>query len=165
MDRDTTALREAFRLAERSVEHGDYPFAALLLDAGGRTLVSSEQRISRTGNWLGHAELLLLEDAASRWSREALAGATVYSSTEPCPMCTGAIAWSVNRLVFGLSQAEMYRRFTCDALPAPRFVEAWDCRKVLDRLAPPMEVIGPMLEDEAAQAHAIWMDRWVPGWR
>jgi len=153
---DAARLREAFRLAEQSVAHGDYGFGALLVGADGQVLLGTEQTVVRTGDWLGHAELVLLHEAAARWTRAELAGATIYSSTEPCPMCTGAIGWSLNRLVFGLSQAEMYRRFTV-AGSSPRFVEPWSCRRLLEQVAPPMEVVGPLLEDEAAVAHERWM--------
>jgi tRNA(adenine34) deaminase len=152
-------LRYAFLLAERSVELGDYAFGAALVVGDGDLLVESLQDVERSGDWLAHAELSLLHDAARRWTRTELATATLYSSTEPCPMCTGAVAWSVNRLVYGLSQAEMYRRFAMEDAP-PRFVEPWDCRSILEHLAPPMEVIGPLLEDEGAVAHAMWLERY-----
>jgi tRNA(Arg) A34 adenosine deaminase TadA len=150
-------LRQAFRVAESSVEHGDYAFGAVLVDADGTLLLTSEQQLVRTGNWLGHAELVLLETAAQRWTREHLASATIYSSTEPCPMCTGAIGWSLRRLVFGLSQARMYGWWNTEGLPPPRFVEPWNCRVLLGHVHPAMEVVGPLLEDEAAVAHERWM--------
>jgi tRNA(adenine34) deaminase len=157
---DERWLRRAIELAEQSVAAGDYAFGSLIVDGDGAVLVESMQTLARSGNWLAHAEMNVLQESARRWKREDLARATLYTSTEPCPMCTGAIGWSVNRLVFGLSQAEMYRRYGAEAAP-PRFIDPWNCRVLLDRLEPPMEVIGPLLEEEAAGPHLKWMERWL----
>ena len=162
MPDDVRWLRYAFRLAEQSVAAGDYAFGAVLVSADDELLAESGERIAETGDWLAHAEVLVLRQAATRWTREQLKGATLYSSTEPCPMCTGAIGWSLNRLVYGLSQAEMYRRFPDPAFP-PRFVEPWACHTLLDHTAPPMEVVGPLLEDEGSVAHALWAGKHATG--
>ena len=125
-------------------------------------MAEAQQTVERSGDWLAHAEMNVLQGASGRWTREELAGATLYTSTEPCPMCTGAIGWSLNRLVYGLSQAAMYRLFPMEEAP-PRFVEPWECRRLLERLHPPMEVVGPLLEEEAARPHEAWLERWLRG--
>jgi hypothetical protein len=50
----------------------------------------------------------------------------------------------------------MYRRFVVPG-ETPRFVEPWNCRKLLEHVHPTMEIVGPLLEDEAAREHALWM--------
>ena len=161
MPDDERWLRYAIELSRRAVEAGDTAFGAVLVDADGTVLVEAMQTVVRSGNWLEHAEMNALQEAARRWTRLELAGATLYSSTEPCPMCTGALGWSLNRLVYGLSQAEMYRVFLADS--PPRFVDPWNCRGLLERLRSPMEVVGPMLEAEAAEPHRLWIERWRSG--
>jgi tRNA(Arg) A34 adenosine deaminase TadA len=145
---DERWLRRAIWLAENS---GDQPFGAVLVGPDGTAWLESGQTVESRGERLGHAELNVLLEAGQRWTLAESAACTLYSSTEPCPMCTGAIAWSVNRLTYGLSQARMYELWPADV--RPRFSEPWSCRTLLERLHPPMEVIGPMLEDEAAVAH------------
>jgi tRNA(Arg) A34 adenosine deaminase TadA len=157
MPDDVRWLRYALQLALESVEAGDYAFGAALVTQDDQLLLSARQTVAVPGTRLGHAELNVLLEAQSPFSREQIAGCTLYSSTEPCPMCSGAIGWSVNRLVFGLSQKRMYELFR--GTSPPRFRTAWDCRTVLDDLEPPMEVVGPLLEDEAAMAHAEWARR------
>ena len=156
MSDDERWLRQAIRLADESVRDGDYSFGCVIVRANGEVLAEGRQTVARSGDWLAHAEMNALKAVSARMGRANIADATLYTSTEPCPMCTGAIGWSVNRLVYGLSQAEMYRRFVVPG-ETPRFVEPWNCRKLLEHVHPPMEIVGPLLEDEAAREHALWM--------
>lgn len=158
---DLRWLRHALRLAEGSVDAGDFPFGAVLV-SDDRVLLEGRETVATERERLGHAELNVLVEAGKRWPLTELSTFTLYSSTEPCPMCTGAVAWSVNRLVYGISQARMYELFPVEG-ESPRFARAWDCRRLLDHLAPPMEVLGPLLEEEAAVAHRKWMARWHGG--
>ena len=153
---DERWLRRAIELAEKSVDSGDQPFGAVLVGPDGTPWLESGQTVESRRERLGHAELNVLIEAGRRWTRAELAECTLYSSTEPCPMCTGAIAWSVNRLVYGLSQARMYELWPSDT--PPRFIEPWSCRTLLERLHVPMEVIGPMLEGDAGAAHGRWIE-------
>ncbi|MEO1302632.1 MAG: nucleoside deaminase [Myxococcota bacterium] len=51
---------------------------------------------------LGHAELIVIREAASRLGRWRLWGCTLVVTLEPCPMCAGAIVNArVDGLVFG----------------------------------------------------------------
>jgi tRNA(Arg) A34 adenosine deaminase TadA len=162
MNDDLRWLRYAISLARRAVTEGDTAFGTVIVDAAGNLLVEAVQTVERSGNWLAHAEMNALQEAASRFTRDELRSATLYTSAEPCPMCTGAIGWSMSRMVYGLSQAEMYRVFLVAKSP-PRFIEPWSCRGVLEHMNPPMEVLGPLLEDEAAEPHRLWIARWLRG--
>jgi tRNA(Arg) A34 adenosine deaminase TadA len=159
-DGDIRWLRHALALAERAVDLGDAAFGAVLVGGDGAMLVEGMQTAVRTSEWLRHAEMNVLREASWRWNRVELADATLYSSTEPCLMCAGATAWSLSRLVYGLSQTAMNDLYAVSGFP-PRFASPWDCRVLLGGTAPPMEVIGPLLEDEAAAAHERWLERWA----
>lgn len=51
----------------------------------------------------GHAELNLVRRASMRFEVETLEGVTLYTSTEPCAMCSSAIYWSgIGRVVYAL---------------------------------------------------------------
>lgn len=162
MPDDERWLRRAIRLADESVRDGDYSFGAVIVRADGEVLAEGRQTVVRSGNWLAHAEMNALHAISARMGRADMADATLYTSTEPCPMCSGAIGWSMNRLVYGLTQAEMYRRFVVLG-ETPRFIEPWACRKLLEHVRPPMEIVGPLLEDEAAESHRLWMLLHPPG--
>jgi tRNA(Arg) A34 adenosine deaminase TadA len=68
-------------------------------------------------------------------------------------MCSGAIFWSnIQRVVFGLSQAGLYAITGGgeDELLLP-------CREVLSRGNKPIEVVGPLMEQQAREVHiSFW---------
>ena len=142
-------LRRAIDIARRAREHGNHPFGALLADEQGNVLLEAENTVVTDRDCTGHAELNLMRLASRQYSFEALTHCTLYTSTEPCPMCTGSIFWGgVGRVVYALSEDGLYS-MTGDSphkLPV-------GCREVLARGARPIEVLGPALEAEARSVH------------
>ena len=89
--------------------------------------------------------------ASTRFERVELATATLYTSTEPCAMCAGAIYWGgVSRVVFGLSERGLLA-LTGDDPENPTF--DLPCREVFAHGQRPVEVVGPLPEDEARALH------------
>ena len=150
-------MRRALGLARLARDHGNHPFGALLTDAAGQVLLEAENTVVTGSDCTGHAELNLVRRASPSLGRDALAAATLYTSTEPCAMCAGAIYWAgVSRVVFGLRESELPALTGTDprnpTLTLP-------CREVFGRGQRPIEVIGPVLEDEARAVHAgFWVN-------
>ena len=142
-------LRTAIDLARSAREHGNHPFGALLADREGRILVEAENTVVTGSDCTGHAETNLMRLATRQYSPEQLAGCTLYTSTEPCPMCSGSIFWGgVGRIVYALSEEGLYA-MTGDSphkLPV-------GCREILAHGARTIEVLGPALEEEAIEVH------------
>jgi len=155
---DLSHLRRAIDLARMAREHGNHPFGALLVGAQGELLLEAENSVLTDQDCTAHAELNLVRLASRRYDMATLAGSTLYSSTEPCAMCAGAIHWSgIGRLVYALSEERLYRLTGDD--PADRPLKL-PCRKVLARCARQIEVCGPALEAEAEQVHyGFWRPR------
>jgi tRNA(Arg) A34 adenosine deaminase TadA len=84
-----------------------------------------------------------------------LAGCTLYSSAEPCAMCAGAIYWTgIGRVVYGLSERRL-KIITGNHAENPTL--DLPCRTVFAAGQRSVEVIGPLLEDEAAALHdGVW---------
>ncbi|MEH2595881.1 tRNA(Arg) A34 adenosine deaminase TadA [Bradyrhizobium sp. AZCC 1577] len=80
---------------------------------------------------------------------------TLYSSAEPCAMCAGAIYWAgIGRVVYGLSELRL-RRLTGNHPENPTL--DLPCREVFGSGQRATEVVGPLLEDEAAAVHdGVW---------
>ena len=149
--RDETYLRRSFDSARRAMANGNHPFGAVLVDAGGKLLLEAENAFMPSHDGTAHAERLLCTEAATTLPADVLAGSTLYSSAEPCAMCAGAIYWvGIGRLVFGLGEARL--KAITGAHPENPTLDL-PCRDVFAAGQKQIEVIGPMLEDEAAELH------------
>lgn len=132
---DLPLLRRAIALAAEARAAGNPPFGSLLVGSDG-TVLAEERNTSITEQDItAHPELKLARWAARELDRATASGATMYTSCEPCGMCTGAIERSgLGRLVFAMSGAQL------GTLKAPT--------------SPPTSVPvpqdGPLLSDEAA---------------
>jgi tRNA(Arg) A34 adenosine deaminase TadA len=150
-ERDEHFLRHSFEVARRAAAHGNHPFGAILVDQDRRILIEMENGYMPSHDATAHAERLLATQACTMLRREVLRHATLYSSAEPCAMCAGAIYWAgIGRLVYGLSERRL-RLITGNHPENPTL--DLPCRNVLESGQRPTEVVGPMLEDEAAAVH------------
>jgi tRNA(Arg) A34 adenosine deaminase TadA len=151
MHTDLYLLRRALEVARRSRSNGNHPFGAILSDAAGNILLEAENSVSSEHDCTGHAELNLMRRASQKFDRDFLATCSLYTSTEPCAMCSGAIYWgNVRRVVFALSEARLLQITGND--PANPTMHL-PCREVLSKGQSPIEVVGPLIEDEAAKVH------------
>jgi tRNA(Arg) A34 adenosine deaminase TadA len=99
----------------------------------------------------GHAERLLATQVSRTLDPGTLARCSLYSSAEPCAMCAGAIYWvGIGRVVFGLSERRL-QKITGSHAENPTL--DLPCRTVFAAGRRSIEVIGPLLEEEAAALH------------
>jgi len=95
-------LRRAIELARLAREHGNHPFGALLVDAKGNVVLEAENTVRTDKDVTAHAETNLMRLATARFDRDFLGRCTLYTSTEPCAMCAGALVHArIKRLVYG----------------------------------------------------------------
>lgn len=97
-------LRQANKVAQKSMDAGNHPFGAVLVDADNVTVVMEQGNISS----VAHAESTLAQRAAAKYSPAQLWSMTLYSTAEPCVMCAGTQYWAnIGRLVFGMSERQL----------------------------------------------------------
>jgi tRNA(Arg) A34 adenosine deaminase TadA len=142
-------LRLAFAIAKQAGEHGDHPFGCILVGPDGGVLLEQGNAFSAEGrDMTAHAERMMATRASKAYPSEFLAGCTLYSSAEPCAMCAGAIYWAnIGRVVYGQSEGAL-KEATGDHPENPTL--DLPCRAVFAAGQRAVDVIGPMLEDEAA---------------
>jgi len=101
-------LRRAIALAAAARESGNPPFGSILVGADG-SIVAEDNNTSITDNDISaHPELKLAKWAARELSPEDAAKTTMYTSCQPCGMCTGAIERSgLGRVVYALSGEQL----------------------------------------------------------
>ncbi|HZX03183.1 nucleoside deaminase [Kribbella sp.] len=101
-------LRRAIALAAASREAGDPPFGSLLVGPDGTVLAEDHNTTISEGNLSYHPELKLAVWAAQHLTPDVAAGTTMYTSCQPCEMCTGALARSgLGKVVFALSGEQL----------------------------------------------------------
>jgi tRNA(Arg) A34 adenosine deaminase TadA len=151
MPDDLAPLRRAIALSAESRAAGQHPFAAVLTDASGKVLMEATNGFHPHGDGTAHAERLLATRACIELPPEVRATATLHSSAEPCAMCSGAIYWAgIGRVVYGLSESRLKAMIG----PHPEnLTMALPCRSVFAAGQRRIEVVGPLLEDEAAAPH------------
>ena len=151
-------LRRAFAIAAAAAEAGSHPFGAILVGGDGRVLMEQGNAYLPDHDMTGHAERVLATRASRRFPPAELVDATLYSSAEPCAMCAGAAYWAgIGRIVYGLSESAL-RQITGNHPENPTL--DLPCRVVLESGQRAVDVIGPMLEDEAAELHrSFWASR------
>ncbi len=146
---DVALLRRAFSVAARATAQGNHPFGAILAGPDGAILMEQENGYMPNRDMTAHAERVLMTRAGTAYPPEFLRNCTIYSSAEPCAMCAGAIYWAgIGRVVYGQSEKGLKERTGAHAenptLDLP-------CRLVFEAGQRPTEVVGPLLEEEAAQ--------------
>lgn len=150
---DLAMLRKTIALSREAKQDGRHPFAALVADSAGAVITTrGNNSLPPEGDPTQHAELTVAADAATKLTAEPLATATLYTSAEPCVMCTGAIYWcGIGRIVYALSETRLLS-LTGDDPENPTM--SLPCREVIAHGQRNIEVVGPLLEDEAAEPHA-----------
>ncbi|MEU8222385.1 nucleoside deaminase [Kribbella sp. NPDC048915] len=101
---DEDFLRRAIALAAKAREGGDPPFGSLLVGPDGAVVAEAHNTTITENNISFHPELKLAVWAAQNLSPEVASGTTMYTSCQPCPMCSGALARSgLGKVVYALS--------------------------------------------------------------
>jgi tRNA(Arg) A34 adenosine deaminase TadA len=99
----------ALREAEKGVAEGNKPVGALIV-LDGVVIGTGRNTVDRERDPTNHAEIVAIRAACRTQKSETLAGATLYSTMEPCPMCLWALHIAgINQLVLGGRHASMQR--------------------------------------------------------
>jgi len=128
-------------LAIDEARRADYPFGAVIARDG--KVIARGRNLGRTDrDPTAHGEMVAIRRCLAEHGPDALRGATLYTSGEPCAMCMGAILWChIGRLVFAASTAQLATRIdqimltAADVAAKATFV--------------PIQITGGVLADEA----------------
>ena len=135
-------LARAIDIARQARVNGNHPFGALLADADAGVVLTAENTVVTESDPTGHAETNLVRLAGRGYSATELAALTLYSSAEPCAMCSGAIYWSgIGAVVYALAETALYEIIGDDP-KNPTLV--LPCRTVFAAGQRPITVRGPV---------------------
>jgi tRNA(Arg) A34 adenosine deaminase TadA len=144
-------LRRAIELAAKSRQEGNHPFGAILVGPDGEILLEAMNSFGVDRDGTGHAERNLMTEASIKHGFEYLHCCTMYTSAEPCAMCAGAAYWAgIGRIVYGMAEKALKDLIG----PNPENLTMdLPCRTVLAAGQRPVDIIGPLLDEEAAEVH------------
>lgn len=138
-------IRHSLELAQQAKYKGNEPFGACLVQ-DGRIILSAENTINTESDPTGHAETNLVRKAGRLFPASAIEESILYTSTEPCAMCAGAMYWAgIKTIVFGCSNEKLTE------IAGPGL--SMSCREVFAQGTREIEVVGPVIEDEATKVH------------
>lgn len=105
--KDEKFMKLAIELSQKAVEHGNEPFGAVLAK-DGNVVYTNENQIYTMHDPSFHGEAGLIRRFCAETGITDLSEYTMYSSCEPCFMCSGAMVWvRLGRLVYGASNIDL----------------------------------------------------------
>ncbi len=100
-DLSAQLMAQALNLAREALASGDHPYGSVIV--GAHAVLGERNRVVSTSDPTAHSEAMAIRSAARVWGLAGLAGSTLVTTYEPCPMCLGAILEAgVKRLVMGV---------------------------------------------------------------
>lgn len=106
---DADYMDVALSQAHEAFARGDWPVGSVIV-RDDAILASGQNRQNTERDVTWHAEFEAMRRVTRERGFETLAGATVYSTMEPCPMCAGAMKLArIARLVLGTRHATLQR--------------------------------------------------------
>ncbi len=116
------------------------PFgAAIVHSSSGEMLLRALNAVAKEFDPSSHAEVRAIRLATKKLKNTSLAGYTLYTTCEPCPMCMSAALWAgLDRVVFGATIEDANKHCRQIHISAKEVTERSDMR---------CEVAGPVLRD------------------
>jgi len=151
---DARFMELALKLSEIAVTKNQTPFGAVVVDRNGQVIGEGHNTALADFDPTAHGEIVAIRDAWRRaGSLQTLAGCTVYTSCEPCLLCTFVIAQiGCGRVVFAARGTDVptYRPLADTNLAK---VAAW-VNTQTDR--PRLEVVGDFMRERAVEILATF---------
>jgi tRNA(adenine34) deaminase len=145
---DVAMMARCIALSREAVDAGEYPFACLIAK-GDEVLVEATNRVARDCDVTHHAELLAISQAQRKAGTRKLKGCTVYSTVEPCPMCSFPIREAgISRVVFAIRSPLMGGHSRWNVLGDPELSASMP-----ELFGPAPNVVAGVLRSEAEK---VW---------
>jgi tRNA(adenine34) deaminase len=148
---DRGMMMKCIALSREAGAAGEYPYGAVIT-RGADVVITSGNRVTQDGDVTHHAEMVTISAAQKLLRTVSLDDCTIYSSAEPCALCSYAIRESrIGRVVYGLPSPHMggvsrWNVLTDDGLS----------QVMPEVFAPPPEIVSGFMAKEAEQALVEW---------
>lgn len=144
-------MRRCITLSAAATRKGEFPFACVICE-GDRVVAESTNLVRKHRDVTRHAELVAISEAQRALGRRRLSGCTLYSTVEPCPMCSFPIRETrIGRVVYALRSPRMGGTSRWNILR--------DCEisnVMPEAFGPVPEVVAGYMSREAAKVWWMW---------
>jgi tRNA(adenine34) deaminase len=109
---DETWMRRALALARQGeVREGSNPIGCVIVH-NGVLIAEGMNEVDQRHDPTAHAEIVTMRRAGARLQTHELRGATLYSTLQPCGMCTMASIWGkIGRIVYGAGRDDVHAMY------------------------------------------------------
>jgi len=146
---DSRWMDVALAMARAAVSSGNTPVASVIVKDGVKLGEGGNEATSRRDPIL-HGEIVAIQDACRRLGSADLAGATLYTTMEPCPMCAWAIvAAGIRRVVLGARHADLRRTD----------LGQYNFEGLMDMVAQQVELVTGVRHDECVTLRRTWSEK------
>lgn len=156
---NTTAYNKKYmdmaaKTAKKGIESGcGGPFGCVIVRrSDGKILANTHNTVVRTNDPTAHGEMNAIREACSNIGSFVLDDCELYTTSEPCPMCMGAIMWARIPTVYSAMKIEDAAKIGFDDKPFYKemvkyvkskkdkfvnveFIENEECKKVFNEYA------------------------------
>jgi len=112
MTEDERYMREALRVASaKGTDPSLSPIGSVIV-LDGKVLAASRNQVAEHHDAVAHAEIEAIRAAGAGFENGEIRGATLYTTLQPCGMCTMASIWSkVSRIVYGAGRDDVHKMY------------------------------------------------------
>lgn len=145
-------MQEAIRAAKAAKNAGDYAVGAVLVK-NGQIIAKCGNRSKRDESPVAHAEILTLIQGSKILNNRHLTDCVLYSTHEPCPMCsTAAVFARLKGVVFGARIEDMkaYAQKNKNKVFLWRTIEV-SCENIVRKSTENVEVVKDFLREECVK--------------
>lgn len=148
---DLQMMQRCIELARMAGKAGELPFAAVIC-RDGVVIAEATNQVCRDGDVTRHAEIVAISRAQQAIANTDLRDCTLYSTVEPCPMCSFPIRETrISRVVYAISSPMMGGSSRWNVLGDDHI-----SARMPEAFGPPPEVVTGVLSKEAASVWRKW---------
>jgi len=146
-------MQAAIQEAKDSASLGQYALGAVIVDTEGNILAVEHTTLHETNDPTCHAEINTIRSACKRINSRYLTGCWLYTTLEPCPMCTSAAIWAkMEGIVFGASKedAQEFGKDLRDTNFTWRQIDI-SAKDIIAKGDPTLGIVEKYMQDECIQ--------------
>lgn len=147
-------MNEAIDVAKKSAKEGDYSVGAIIVRISDSAILAKGKTLLKGSvNPTAHAEVVAILKACKREKSRFLSGCILYSTHEPCPMCTATAIWAkMDGIVFGatIEDADEHstRKFSWRQIDMK-------CKEVLEKGTPKLNLVEEFMREECKELFSL----------